>query len=172
MKFDQFVGQVQHRARMSSSGEGVAAIRATLETLGEHLFGGEADNLAAQLPQEIGLYLLQAVPGDGFMLDEFFQRVSQREGVDLPEAVYHARVVIEVLADEITRSPVHTAGRRDGEPGYALRFPRLISFRGDDKRPEDATTVREVIAMYDAQAALRTKAQSEEESDSSGESDG
>ncbi len=57
-------------------------------------------------------------------------------------------IVIEVLADEITRSPIHTAGKTDGEPGYALRFPRLVSFRGSDKRAEDATSVKELIEMY------------------------
>jgi DNA ligase-1 len=72
--------------------------------------------------------------------------------------------VIEVLADEITRSPVHTAGRREGEPGYALRFPRLVSFRGDDKRPEDATTVSEIAGMYSQQAALRTRGNGAEKS--------
>ena len=42
------------------------------------------------------------------------------------------RVVIEVLADEITRSPLHAAGRGEGLEGYALRFPRLVSFRDAD----------------------------------------
>lgn len=62
------------------------------------------------------------------------------------------QVAIEVLADEITRSPVHTCGRTESEPGYALRFPRLVSFRGEDKRPEDATTVEEIVRMYRQQA--------------------
>ncbi len=53
-------------------------------------------------------------------------------------------IVIEVLADEITRSPIHTAG-------YALRFPRLIKFREADKKAEDATTVKELIEMYHQQ---------------------
>ncbi|MEH2241168.1 hypothetical protein [Nostoc sp.] len=35
--------------------------------------------------------------GERFSLDEFFGRVSQRESIDLPDAVHHARVVIEVL---------------------------------------------------------------------------
>ncbi|MFH1832928.1 MAG: ATP-dependent DNA ligase [Candidatus Levyibacteriota bacterium] len=61
------------------------------------------------------------------------------------------KIVIEVLADEITRSPVHTAGKSADEPGYALRFPRLVSFRGKDKRAEDATTVKELIQMYKQQ---------------------
>ncbi|MBI2323022.1 MAG: ATP-dependent DNA ligase [Chloroflexi bacterium] len=69
-----------------------------------------------------------------------------------PTAWVEPKVVIEVLADEITRSPVHTCGRRNGEPGYALRFPRLVSFRGADKRPEDATTVAEIIALHEQQA--------------------
>jgi DNA ligase-1 len=62
-------------------------------------------------------------------------------------------VVIEVLADEITRSPLYTAGGVDGQPGYALRFPRLVSFREADKRPEDATTVYEIVELYNQQGA-------------------
>jgi DNA ligase-1 len=65
-----------------------------------------------------------------------------------PSVWVEPRVVIEVLADEITRSPVHTAGRTDEAPGYALRFPRLVRFREADKRPEDATTVGEIEGMY------------------------
>jgi len=61
------------------------------------------------------------------------------------------KIVIEILADEITRSPIHTAGKTNGEPGYALRFPRLVSFRTSDKKPEDATTVKELIEMYKLQ---------------------
>ena len=60
-------------------------------------------------------------------------------------------IVIEVLADEIARSPNHTAGKTDIEPGYALRFPRLVTFRDKDKVAEDATTVKELIEMYKQQ---------------------
>ncbi len=74
-------------------------------------------------------------------------------------------IVVEVKADEITRSPVHTAGRtlkssKSGkaldvdEPGYALRFPRLISFRGD-KRPDDATSLEELRHMYSQQGTAK-----------------
>jgi len=90
------------------------------------------------------------------------ERPARVDSVLVPSVWVEPRVVIEVLADEITRSPVHTAGRRNGEPGYALRFPRLITFRGDDKRPEDATTVAEVVDMYSQQAALRSRSTSSE----------
>jgi DNA ligase 1 len=68
-----------------------------------------------------------------------------------PSAWLKPEIVIEVLADEITRSPVHTAGKVGDEPGYALRFPRLVSFREQDKKPEDATTVEELVEMYGSQ---------------------
>ncbi|MDO8658092.1 MAG: ATP-dependent DNA ligase [Candidatus Levybacteria bacterium] len=73
-----------------------------------------------------------------------------------PSVWIKPEIVIEVLADEITRSPIHTAGGSISElgvkePGYALRFPRLVNFRGSDKRAEDATTVKELIEMYNQQ---------------------
>jgi len=64
------------------------------------------------------------------------------------------KVVLEVYADEITKSPIHTAGEEDGV-GYALRFPRLVKFREADKRPEDATTVFEIEKMYKQQYRRR-----------------
>lgn len=75
----------------------------------------------------------------------------------VPSVWVEPKIVIEILADEITRSPIHTAGAStsstsgDKEPGYALRFPRLVSFRTSDKKAEDATTVKELIEMYNLQ---------------------
>ncbi len=67
------------------------------------------------------------------------------------------RYVITVKADEITRSPLHTAGRTLEEPGYALRFPRAVSFIREDKNPEDANTVEEIIRMYNLQRKVSTE---------------
>jgi DNA ligase-1 len=74
-----------------------------------------------------------------------------------PSVWIRPEIVIEVLADEITRSPNHTAGMKPKaldpleKAGYALRFPRLIKFRDADKKAEDATTVKELIKMYSQQ---------------------
>ncbi len=68
-----------------------------------------------------------------------------------PSVWVEPEIVIEVLADEITKSPNHTAGKTDTTPGYALRFPRLVRFRDDDRKAEDATTVEELIKMYNQQ---------------------
>ena len=66
----------------------------------------------------------------------------------MPDVWLEPEVVVEVMADEITPSPRHTAGRLGDDPGFALRFPRVVSFRGADKRPEDATTVKEIAQLY------------------------
>lgn len=107
MNYDDFVGEVQHRARLPSSEDAVKAIRSTLETLGRRLHGGEAGDLAAQLPEEIARYL----PDDGseaesFGLQEFLVRVSEAEGVGLPESVHHARAVISVLLDAVSQGEI------------------------------------------------------------------
>jgi uncharacterized protein (DUF2267 family) len=108
MKYNEFVGQVQHRARQSSVDEAVGAIRATLATLGQRLAGGEAENLAAQLPPEIGRYLAEIeADGERFGLDEFFERVGKKEGTDLPDAAHHARAVVSVLSEAVSQGEIN-----------------------------------------------------------------
>jgi DNA ligase 1 len=68
-----------------------------------------------------------------------------------PDVWLKPEVVVEVLADEITPGTNHTAGKVGDEPGYALRFPRIVSFRSGDKRAEDATSVKEIVEMYEQQ---------------------
>lgn len=102
MQHDEFLGEVQTRARLSSRGEAERATRATLQTLAEHLTGGAATTLAAQLPPEIGEYLQRvADAGEDFGPDTIFDRVTDREGVARPAAIFHARAVIETT-DEAT----------------------------------------------------------------------
>lgn len=69
-----------------------------------------------------------------------------------PDVWVEPRYVVEVRADEITRSPMHTAGRGEDGIGYALRFPRVINFIREDRTPEDATTDQEIASMFKRQA--------------------
>jgi len=77
----------------------------------------------------------------------------------VPEVWVHPKHVVTVTADEITRSALHTAGCHlesgDAE-GYALRFPRAMGFVRTDKGAEQATTVSEILTLYQAQAAIGT----------------
>jgi DNA ligase-1 len=61
-------------------------------------------------------------------------------------------VVYEVLGAELTLSPIHTAGfgKVRAGSGLAIRFPRLKQVR-TDKAPEDATSVQELVEMYEHQ---------------------
>ena len=100
MHYDGFIGQVQQRARLATRGAAEKAVAATLRTLAERLAGGAAQNLAAQLPGDIGRHLTEGQSaGAAFTLDEFFDKVAEREGVETPEAVWHARCVLDVLED-------------------------------------------------------------------------
>lgn len=57
----------------------------------------------------------------------------------LPDVFVQPAIVLEIAADEVTKSPLHSAGS-------ALRFPRLTSVRLD-KSWQQATTVEELSAL-------------------------
>jgi DNA ligase-1 len=65
-----------------------------------------------------------------------------------PDVWVEPHYVLEVRADEITKSPLHSCGKKEGH-GFALRFPRMISFRR--KTPEEATTEAEIMGMFKQQ---------------------
>jgi len=60
--------------------------------------------------------------------------------------------VIEVLGDEMTVSPTHSAGRGRLEGGgLAIRFPRFTGRWREDKDPKQATTVADLIELFERQ---------------------
>jgi len=67
-----------------------------------------------------------------------------------PDFWFVPSMVLEVAADEITLSPMHTCGWGLIRPrsGLALRFPRFTGNWRKDKGPEDATTSQESVEMY------------------------
>jgi DNA ligase-1 len=74
-------------------------------------------------------------------------RVDARRSADV---WFEPTVVLEVLGAELTLSPTHTAAwsKVKQDAGLALRFPRFTGRWRDDKSPEDATTVDELVSMY------------------------
>ncbi len=66
---------------------------------------------------------------------------------------FEPSVVLEILGAEITLSPIHMAAMnlvRKGS-GMAIRFPRFTGKYRTDKSPEDATTSKEIVEMYNGQ---------------------
>jgi DNA ligase-1 len=70
----------------------------------------------------------------------------------IPDVWFEPGLVVEVLGAELTLSPTHTAawGQLKEDAGLALRFPRFTGRYRDDKAPEDATTVQEILDLYRA----------------------
>lgn len=71
----------------------------------------------------------------------------------IPDVWFIPKVIIEVIASELTLSPTHTAGldRIRKGVGISLRFPKFTGKIRDDKDPRDATTVDELVEMYSTQ---------------------
>ncbi len=70
-----------------------------------------------------------------------------------PDIWFRPHIVIETIASELTLSPIHTAamGRIRPGAGISLRFPKFTGRIRDDKGAEDATTVEEIVGMYQRQ---------------------
>jgi DNA ligase-1 len=110
--------------------------------------------------------------GTGFTdehLDQFYQQLERHvihqkharvdTGMDM-DVWFEPAIVIEIVASEITLSPSHTAAKDALKAGYglALRFPKFTGKIRDDKEPEDATDVDEVVTMYRRQLKVHSQA--------------
>lgn len=67
-----------------------------------------------------------------------------------PDVWVDPSIVCIIRADEITVSPLHTAGKTEEKLGYALRFPRFMGY-SIDKSAHEATTIEEIKHLYNDQ---------------------
>jgi uncharacterized protein (DUF2267 family) len=101
--YDRFIANVAERAGTSREDAQALAL-ATLETLAERVTGGEAQDLAAQLPKP----LKDAVPerpagtAESFDLQEFERRVARRAGVAQDSVESGIRAVFQTLSEAVT----------------------------------------------------------------------
>lgn len=99
MDYDEYLGELQHRAELPSQGEADRVARAVLTTLGERITEGEAGNLASQLPREIDRYPEDADSGQQFDFSTFTERVADRAETEQSEAAFLAQVGMDVTTD-------------------------------------------------------------------------
>lgn len=104
MKYDEFVKHVQSVAQLDSPENAKRAIQATFEVLGGRIYGNEAKDLASQLPEEMAQYLRghEGENGEYLSLQEFYEEVARKEGVDASAAANHVKAVFTVLAQAVT----------------------------------------------------------------------
>ncbi len=117
--------------------------------------------LAAVYDEKNGRFRTICKIGTGFSEEQMtwfektLSKISLKEKPKNVDALIKAdvwvqpKIVVEINADEITKSPVHTAGMR-GKEGLALRFPRLVKIR-EDKSPTQATTEKEIEELFEMQ---------------------
>lgn len=102
MDYETFEKTVSSRAGMPRDRARVL-IRATLETLGERLTRGEADDLASQLPKQMKEWLNAGPPeAERFGLEDFIRRVSERTRIPPEDARAAVGAVFKTLRDAVT----------------------------------------------------------------------
>ena len=80
-----------------------ALTAATLRTLAERISGGEAADLAEQLPKELQPYLTRAdETAERFGVDEFVRRVADRAGIDPDSALADVGAVFATIREAVS----------------------------------------------------------------------
>jgi uncharacterized protein (DUF2267 family) len=103
---DEFVKRVARHAGLSRT-EAVRATDAVLEVLAERISGGQVDDLAVQLPDELYPPLQRGkirshAAARPLSLAEFVHRIAEREGVPPDHAHEHARAVLRTLREVVS----------------------------------------------------------------------
>jgi DNA ligase-1 len=112
--------------------------------------------------------------GTGFTdesLDQLYQILSNKVTLKKNSKIvsemeadvwFEPELVLEIVASEITLSPIHKTGMdliRKGS-GLALRFPKFTGKIRYEKTVEDASTDEEVLALYKRQSKINLKNES------------
>jgi uncharacterized protein (DUF2267 family) len=102
VQYDDFIRSVAQRADIARE-DAERLTAATLQTLAERITGGEAEDLAAQLPQELKPHLTGGrEEAERFDVDTFVARVADRAGTDPDQALAHAGAVFATLREAVT----------------------------------------------------------------------
>ena len=106
--------------------------------------------------------------GTGFTdesLDQLYQILSNKVTIKKNSRIvsemeadvwFEPELVLEIVASEITLSPIHQTGLnliRNGS-GFALRFPKFTGKIRYEKAVEDASTNEEVLTLYKRQSKI------------------
>ena len=103
MQYDEFISKVVERSDLDrDAAEALTA--ATLRTLAERITGGEAEDLAAQLPEELKLPLTAGVKeaAEPFDVAEFIRRVAERARTDGDTALASQGAIFSTLREAVT----------------------------------------------------------------------
>ena len=106
MEYSEFIGLVQQAGGGLGTETAERATEATLRTLAERLSPGEARRLALELPAQLMPWLHTESEALALSIDEFLDRVANREGTDVDTALRHARGVFFALGRALSPESV------------------------------------------------------------------
>jgi len=103
VKYDEFIRSVAQGAAISYE-DAERVTEATLRTLAERITGGEAKDLASQLPLQLKPFLTIGVreEAEAFDVDVFVARVADRAGIDPDQALAQLGAVFATLREAVT----------------------------------------------------------------------
>lgn len=103
MNQPEFIDAVADRANVAPDRAQILA-RATLQTLAERLSGGEAQDLAAELPEPLRHPLRAPIDKtpERFGVEEFVRRTAGRVGVDAEQAKNGVRAVLTTVSEAVS----------------------------------------------------------------------
>jgi uncharacterized protein (DUF2267 family) len=104
MQQHEFVSAVKESLDLPDNHSAERAVKATLTVLGQRLEGGEAKDLASQLPGDLADALPNEGGGERFDVETFYQRIAEQEGegVTVRQARQHARAIAKGLETALT----------------------------------------------------------------------
>jgi uncharacterized protein (DUF2267 family) len=101
MHYAQFMQKVQEYSGLENSNEASKVIKATLETMSERMPKTHREHLAAQLPDEMKVFLAKGKHMEYLTLEEFYRRVGNRADISNHDAVKYAEAVARVLREAV-----------------------------------------------------------------------
>ncbi|MEF8871415.1 MAG: DUF2267 domain-containing protein [Haloarculaceae archaeon] len=98
----EFADTVQDEGDFESQSDAREATEAVFRTFGERIAKGEAEDIAAFVPQEFRGWLLagESESAAEFGLDEFFDRVAERGDISKERAREWSEAVFDALAEQ------------------------------------------------------------------------
>jgi uncharacterized protein (DUF2267 family) len=150
--YAEFIEIVVREAAISEQ-QAERAARATLESLAERISGGEAHDIAQQLPDQLRAILDRDGDPQPLSAEQFLQRVQAREQVPSSVARQHVRAVFTALRRAVGHDEI---------ADLASELPReleamLVGLDLDDTR-EPPSTAEEFLCLVARRGALDAEA--------------
>ena len=111
MDYEQIIAVIRRAAGGLSSEEAELAAHATLQTLAQRLSHSEALHILRELPAELKPWIYTVTDAAAFDIDDFLEKVADREDTDVETALRHARAVFFAMGDALSPAEVEHLAR-------------------------------------------------------------